>query len=126
MNQITKGNWDVISFYGYDEKINTLYYVSTEQGSINRDVYSIKLDGTSKKRLSTAEGTTGANFSAGLKFYVSSYSNANTPPVYELHSADGKLIKTLEDNSVLKSKIKEYPVSTKEFFTFKNKQSFKI
>ncbi len=120
INQITKGNWDVISFYGYDEKVNTLYYVSSEQGSINRDVYSIKLDGLAKKRLSTAEGTTGAKFSAGFKFYVSSYSNANTPPVHELHSADGKLIKILEDNSPLKAKIKEYPVSTKEFFTFKN------
>ena len=120
INQITKGNWDVISFYGYDEKINILYYVSTEQGSINRDVYSIKLDGSSKKRLSTLQGTSGATFSKGLKFYVSSYSNANTPPVYELHSADGKLIKTLEDNSALKSKLKEYALSTKDFFTFKN------
>ena len=126
VNQITKGNWDVISFYGYDEKINTLYYVSTEQGPINRDVYSVKLDGSSKKRLSTAEGTTGAKFSAGLKFYVSSYSNANTPPVHELHSADGKLIKTLEDNSALKTKIKEYPVSTKEFFTFKNTDGIEL
>ena len=43
VNQITKGNWDVISFNGYDEKLNTLYYISTENGQINRDIYSIKL-----------------------------------------------------------------------------------
>ncbi len=120
VNQITKGNWDVVSFNGYDEKLNTLYYVSTEQGQINRDVYSIKLDGSAKKRLSNADGTSSAEFSTGLKYYVSSYSNANTPPVYELHSADGKLIKVLENNTALKDKMKEYKLSTKEFFTFKN------
>lgn len=120
VNQITKGNWDVISFKGYDEKLNTLYYVSTENGQINRDLYSIKLDGTNKKRLSTADGTTEADFSKGLKFYVSTYSNANTPFVFELHSADGKLVKVLEDNAALKAKMKEYTLSKKEFFTFKN------
>ena len=120
LKQITTGKWDVISFKGYDEKTNTLFYVSTEQGQINRDIYSIKLDGSAKKRLSPLQGTSDADFSTGLKYYVSSYSNANTPPVFELHSADGKLIKVLEDNTELKTKMKDYALSTKEFFTFKN------
>lgn len=120
VKQITKGNWDVVSFKGYDEKLNTLYYISTENGQINRDLYSIKLDGTNKKRLSTSDGTTDADFSKGLKFYVSTYSNANTPFVFELHSSDGKLVKVLEDNGDLKAKMKEYTLSKKEFFTFKN------
>lgn len=120
INQITKGNWDVVSFKGYDEKLNTLYYVSTELGQVNRDLYSIKLDGTRKKRLSAADGTTDAEFSNGLKFYVSTYSNANTPFVFELHSADGKLIKVLEDNADLKNRMKEYNLSKKEFFAFQN------
>jgi dipeptidyl-peptidase-4 len=126
VNQITKGNWDVISFYGYDEKLNTLYYVSTEQGQINRDIYSIKLDGTGKKRLSPNEGTSDAEFSKGLKYYVNTYSNANMPPVYELHSADGKLIKVLEDNADLRAKMKEYKLSAKEFFTFKNTEGVEL
>ncbi|MGZ4043511.1 MAG: beta-propeller domain-containing protein, partial [Bacteroidia bacterium] len=45
INQVTKGNWDVMEFKGYDEKSNTLFYSSTENGAINRDVYSIKLNG---------------------------------------------------------------------------------
>lgn len=120
VNQITSGKWDVVSFNGYDEKLNTLYYISTENGQINRDIYSIKLDGSGKKRLSAMDGTWSAEFSTGLKYYVSTYSNANTPPVYELHSADGKLIKVLEDNAALKAKMGEYTLSKKEFFTFKN------
>ncbi len=120
VTQITKGNWDVMSFYGYDETINTLYFQSTEQGQIHRDVYSIQLDGSNKKRLSTAEGSTQADFTIGLKYFISNYSNANTPPVYELHSADGTLIKVIENNGALTTKMKDYNFSKKEFFVLKN------
>jgi dipeptidyl-peptidase-4 len=126
VNQITKGNWDVIDFKGYDEAKNTLYYVSTENGAINRDVYSIKLDGTGKKRLSDKEGFTSFDFTAGYKYYVSDYSNANTPNVYELHSIDGKLIKVLEDNSALVKKKNEYTCSKREFFKFKTTEGIEL
>lgn len=126
MNQITKGNWDVIEFKGYDEKTNTLFYTSTERGAINRDLYSVKLNGSSKKLLSAAEGTTDADFTTGHKYYVSSYSNANTPSVFELHTADGKLVKVLEDNKALKDKLKSYNLSQKIFFTFKTSQGVEL
>lgn len=118
INQITKGNWDVMEFKGFDEKTNTIYYVSTENGAINRDVYSINLDGKNKKQLSTQPGFTNFEFTNGYKYYISTYSNANTPPVYELHSIDGKLVKVLEDNSALKNKMKDFKLSAKTFTTF--------
>lgn len=118
INQITKGNWDVTDFKGFDEATNTLYFVTTENGPINRDVYSINLDGKNKKRLSTKLGFTDFNFTTGFKFYISTYSNANTPPSYELHSINGKLIKSLENNDILLAKMKIFNLSTKKFFSY--------
>lgn len=126
INQITKGSFDDVEFKGYDEKTNNVYYISTEGGVINRELYSIKLNGTGKKKLSTQVGTTGADFARGFKYYVSSFSDANTPPVYELHSADGKLIKVLEDNKNLREKMKGYNLSTKTFFTFKTSEGIEL
>lgn len=126
INRITTGNWDVIDFKGYDEKTSMLYFTSTELGAINRDLYSVKLDGTAKKRLSTQEGTTDAEFANGFKYYVSNYSNGNTPPVYELHSTDGKLIKVLEDNTKLKDIIKPFQFSKKEFFKFTTSEGIEL
>ncbi len=120
INQVTSGPWDVTAFKGYDDKTNTLYYESTERGQINRDVYSIKLNGKDKKRLSQKDGFTDFEFTNGFKYYISTYSNANTPNLYELYSINGKLVKVLEDNSALISKMKGYSLSTKRFFTFKN------
>ena len=120
IQQLTKGPWDVMEFKGVNEKTNTLYYSSTENGQINRDVYSIKLDGKDKKRLSKKDGFTNFDFTNGFKYYIAGYSNANTPPTYELFSIDGKSVKMLEDNSALTNKMKNYTLSTKTFFKFKN------
>jgi dipeptidyl-peptidase 4 len=126
INQITAGKWDVMEFKGFDESNNTLYYISTENGAINRDVYSIKLNGKDKKRLSTQEGFTNFEFTNGFKYYISNYSNANTPNVFELRTIDGKLVKTLEDNAALKGKMKEYNLSKREFFKFKNSEGIEL
>ncbi len=48
INQITKGNWEVTNYYGFDAKSDQIYYQSVENASINRDVYSISLKGTKK------------------------------------------------------------------------------
>lgn len=119
IKQVTKGNWDIMTFKGYDESSKMLYYVSTEISATDRDLYAVSLDGKKKIKLSAQKGTTDADFSKSYKYYVSSYSNANTPPVYELHSADGKLIKVLEDNQKLRDKLSGYELAKKEFFTFK-------
>lgn len=126
INQITTGKWDVMEFKGFNEANNTLYYISTENGPINRDVYSIKLNGKDKKRLSTKEGFTNFDFTNGFKYYISDYSNANTPNVYELRSIDGKLIKTLEDNSSLNEKMKKYTLSKREFFKFTTSEGIEL
>jgi len=126
LRQITKGNWDVIAFKGFDEVTNTLYYVSTETGAINRDVYSISLDGKTKKRMSQRDGQTSFEFTKGYKYYISNYSNANTPPVYELHAIDGKLIKVLEDNSALIAKMKMYNLAQKKFWKLNHSEGFEL
>jgi dipeptidyl-peptidase-4 len=126
INQITKGQFDVTEFSGYDEETKTLYYVSTENGATNRDVYSVKLNGKDKKRLSTRPGFTSFEFTPGYKYYISTYSDANTPPVYELNSIDGKTVKVLEDNAALKSKMKNYNLSTKQFFKFKTSEGVEL
>lgn len=118
INQVTKGNWEVTNYYGYDENTNTIFYQSVENGSINRDVYSIKLNGRDKTRLTKSEGTNSAAFSADFSYFINTFSSATTPPEYTLNSAtSGNLIKSIKDNDVLSQKLSEYKTSKKEFST---------
>jgi len=117
INQITKGKWEVTNYYGFDTKTGTIFYQSVENGSINRDVYSIKLNGKDKKRLTTETGTNAATFSPNFEYFINSFSSAKNTPRYTLNeSKTGKLVKTIVSNEALESKLTKYDLPTKEFF----------
>ncbi len=126
ITQITKGNWDVIDFKGIDEKTKTLFYISTELSPNERDLYSISLDGKNKIKLSDKRGTTDADFSSNFQYYVSTWSDANTPYLVELRDNKGKLIKTLVENKEYKTKISQYELTTKTFFKFKTSEQVEL
>lgn len=118
INQVTKGPWEVTNYYGYDEKNNTVFYQSVENGSINRDVYSIKIDGKNKKRLTQNEGTNAADFSADFSYFINTFSSASKAPEYTLHTAkNGKLVKVIKENSALERNLEAYHLPKKEFST---------
>ncbi|WP_053971303.1 S9 family peptidase [Mangrovimonas sp. ST2L15] len=118
VNQVTKGDWEVTNYYGYDEKEKKIFYQSVENGSINRDVYSVKLNGRDKERLTKSEGTNNASFSADFSFFINTFSSATTPPEYTLNDAkNGNVIKSIKDNDKLAEKIQDYTTSQKEFST---------
>jgi len=115
--QLTKGNWDVTQYYGFDAKRKRIYYQSVESGSINRGVYSVNIYGKRKKSLSTSIGTNRASFSKNRQYFINTFSDSNTPPVYSLHSADGQLLQTIKDNQALQNTLAQYTISKKEFST---------
>ena len=122
-NQVTKGNWELTQYYGLDEKSNTIFYQSTENGSINRDVYRININGKNKVRLSQNVGTTSATFSPNFQYYISTYSTATQPTTYTLNeSKTGKQIQVIENNEELATKLKDYDLPQKEFFVLKTEK----
>lgn len=126
-SQITKGNWEVTNYYGFDEKSGTIFYQSVENGSINRDVYSIKLNGSAKTRLTSATGTNSATFSPNFQYFINSYSSAKNAPKHTLHETkSGKLIKTIVSNETLETKLANYNLPSKEFFELTTSQGNKL
>ena len=118
INQLTQGNWEVTTYYGCDEKNKRIYYQSVENGSINRDVYSVGLNGKNKRRLSAKTGTNAAAFSADFTYYINTFSSAITPPTYTLNSSsDGQVLKTIKTNDALVEKLGAYTISDKVFST---------
>ncbi|HAJ81726.1 MAG: S9 family peptidase [Zunongwangia sp.] len=117
-NQVTKGNWEVTNYYGYDKKSNRLFYQSTENGSVNRDVYSIKTNGKGKKRLTEKTGTNNADFSTDFTYFINAFTNVETPMQYTLHLAkNGKLVREIKNNDELLEIEKPYHFSPKELST---------
>lgn len=126
VNPITHGNYDVENIVAIDENKKEIYYTSTENSVINRPVFKIKWDGKDKKLISPADGFNSVSFSPTYKYYILAHHTANQPPIYTLHSADGKLLQTLEDNKDLVQKMTQYPLSKKEFYSFKTQDGVEL
>jgi dipeptidyl-peptidase 4 len=126
LNQITKGNWNVTSYSGFNEKTGKIYYTSNEESVIQRDVYEINLDGTEKRKLSTKPGTSRASFSSGYKYYIIYHSSGNTPYYISLYNIKGKLIRVLEENKEVLANMEEYGFSKRENFTFKTSEDVEL
>lgn len=118
LNQITKGDFDVTSFYGVDAKEEYLYYASAETSPMQRQIYRVKLDGSQKESIVSTPGTNSANFSSGMRYFINTHSDANSPYTYTLHESDGSQKRVIEANEEIKERMAKFGLSKKEFFSF--------
>ena len=125
-NAATSGAWEVDQLIGIDHANHVLYYSSSETSPLQRNIYSVQLNGRNKKRLTPLDGTNNAVFSNGFRYYINYHSDANTPPYITLHDARGELIRVLEDNAGLRETTEEYGFSKKEFFTFTTSEGVEL
>lgn len=118
---LTQGANSVTAFYGYDTTTGNVYYAAKDGSPMRSAVYVSDSKGKVRK-ISTKEGNNTAIFSKNYKYFLSTWSNIDTPPVYSLCDANGKELKVLEDNSALRQKLAAETLGTKEFFQFTTQQ----
>ncbi len=126
LQDLSPGKFDINDVYGVDEKTGTLYYSSSEEAAMDKDVYAVNLNGSGKRKLSLKKGTTTAEFSPTFEYYVLSYSDANTPPEAAIYNKSGKVMRSVVDNEKLLTKMKDYKLSKKEFFSFKTSEGIEL
>lgn len=104
LRTVTKGDFEVSAFYGYDPTTQKFYYASHEESPLKTAVYCSDKNGK-VTRLSTETGSNSATFSKSMKYFMNIWSNLTTPPVTTLRDANGKKLSTLVDNASLKTKV---------------------
>lgn len=125
VKQITKGDFEVKDFLGWDQNANVFYYTSNEESPLRTAVYKIDAKGK-KTKLSTRVGTNSAIFSHSMKYYINTYSSLSTPTRITINNNQGKELKTLMDNAALKEKVARLNMPIKEFFTFTTSDGVKL
>lgn len=126
INQVTEGNWEVTYVHTVDYDNGLIYFNSTEESPLERHLYSIKFDGTNKKKLTDVEGTHNITMGPNAKYYIDRYSNINTPRQVELRKKNGELVKKLEDNASVTEFINTHFYSHKELFSFTTSDGQKL
>jgi dipeptidyl-peptidase-4 len=119
LNQVTKGDWDMIKVTGINAQTKSIYYLSAESSGLDQELYSIKFDGSSKTKLSDVAGYHDIDMSPDTKYYLDKYSNVSTPLHVALCDDKGKSLKVLEDNQAVSTYVKAHTYSAPELFKFK-------
>ncbi|MGA2215927.1 MAG: DPP IV N-terminal domain-containing protein, partial [Bryobacteraceae bacterium] len=88
--RITEGRWEVTEVAGVDEARQKIYYVSTEASPLERQLYSIKLNGKDRARLSQNAGTHEISMSPAAQYYLDDFSSLKESPRSTVHSIGGE------------------------------------
>ncbi len=126
VKQITSGEFDVTDFYGYDDSRKLFFYQAAKKSPLQREVYSISLDGKNTELLSPNVGTNRAIFSSNYRFYLNYHSSKNTPEKVTVYDRRAREVRVVENNTTLKNKLEQYILPTKEFFTFNTSEGIEL
>ncbi|MGI4739004.1 MAG: DPP IV N-terminal domain-containing protein [Janthinobacterium lividum] len=122
VRQLTSGPWEITAVNGFNPKTGYVYYTSTEGSALQRHLWRVHLSGKGKQRLSDAGGGTDeVSLSPDTRYFLNEHSAAGVPAITSLREgATGKLVKTLEDNALLRQTLARYDLGKFEFFSFTN------
>ena len=116
--QLTKGNFEVRNFYGYDAKTGNTFFASNQESPMRKSIYRSDTKGKLTRLSTSATGTNNAIFSTDFRYFMNTWSDLNTPTVTSLCDASGKTLKVLEDNAQLRQKLAGLKLGERKFFTF--------
>lgn len=118
--QVTKGNWEVTAFYGYNPKTKDIYIQTTQNGSLNKVISKVNIENGKSVLISEKEGNNSGKFSDNFAYFVETSSTAKKPYTFTLKDGNGKTIKELQNNQEQLSKLQADGVVFKEFITIPN------
>jgi dipeptidyl-peptidase-4 len=97
---LTDGDWVVTNLAGIDAKDGLVYFVSTRESPLQRQLYRVRLDGTGLERVTRQAGTHNILMAPGGADYLDTYSNIKSPERQDVYTAQGRRVATLSDGRI--------------------------
>jgi dipeptidyl-peptidase-4 len=118
LKQLTKGPWEVLDVKDFDAKGDQLFYVSTEESPITRNLYVLNVKSGKTRRITQGFAVHNAQVSASGNTVIDSYSTPNDPRVIQLVETA-----TLKAKVLLKAAnpLAAYATANGSIFTIKSK-----
>lgn len=130
INLVTKGDFDVIDILNIDENTGWIYFRASPHNPTQKYLYRIKIDDANSLERVTPEGQSGTHsytISPNIKWAFHSWSDINTPPLYEIIELPShRTIRIIEANIVLKNKLSKLKISRTEFFKIEIEPGVKL
>ncbi len=93
--QLTSGNWRVADLKYIDEKKQEIYFTARKEATTRFDLYKVSFKGGEPKRLTFGNFDHNINLSPNAGYFITTYSNLNTPPKMAVVDKNGKQIREI-------------------------------
>ncbi|MGQ8336656.1 S9 family peptidase [Sunxiuqinia sp. A32] len=120
IKQLTKGDWEVTNFYGYDEAEKNIFIQSTKENPTERHIYKVEIKSGELTKLSKTEGTHTASFSNDFSYLIDNWTAFDVPHKTDLISSNGKLIKNVLTSE---NKASDIQFGENKIFTIKSEDN---
>lgn len=126
--QLTKGNYEITEVNGVDEANKRIYYTMAYPRPMDRNLFVTDFTGKKTYQLTQGEAWHRTELNESFTQFQDYRSDLNTPQVVTLNdivvdkkkNISAKLVKTLNENGKLKTKLDEYAIGKAEFIRVPN------
>jgi len=117
IKQLTKGNWGVTNFVGFDEKGKKIFYSSTAESPITRNLYSLDLKKGKSARLTSGDGTHTPILNSKGNYFIDDFQNTIVPREISIYTGNGKKTQTIKQSE---NPLKDFKLGQVSIFKLKN------
>lgn len=117
IKQLTKGNWVVTDFAGFDEKGTKAFYSSTAESSITRNFYSLDLKKGKIAKITSGEGTHTVILNNDGSYFIDNFQSTIVPREISICNNKGKKVQTIKQSE---NPLKDYKLGQMNIFKLKS------
>lgn len=117
IKQLTKGNWVVTDFAGFDEKGTKAFYSSTAESPITRNFYSLDLKKGKIAKITSGEGTHTVILNNDGSYFIDNFQSTIVPREISICNNKGKKVQTIKQSE---NPLKDYKLGQMNIFKLKS------
>ncbi|MES2138486.1 MAG: DPP IV N-terminal domain-containing protein [Bacteroidota bacterium] len=117
VKQLTKGNWVITDFAGFDEKGTKAFYSSTAESPITRNFYSLDLKKGKTTKITSGEGTHTVILNNDASYFIDNFQSSIVPREISISNNKGKKVQTIKQSE---NPLKDYKLGQMSIFKLKS------
>lgn len=117
IKQLTKGNWVVTDFAGFDEKGTKAFYSSTAESPITRNFYSLDLKKGKIAKITSGDGTHTVILNNDGSYFIDNFQSTIVPREISICNNKGKKVQTIKQSE---NPLKDYKLGQMNIFKLKS------
>ena len=118
VQQITKGEWEVTSILGFDEKERQLFVEGTLDDVLQNNIYKVDVKSGEATRLSAEEGVHHGSLSPGADYVIDNWNGPTVPAKVDLISTKEKNVRNI---FTAENPLVDYQLGENKLVTLKTK-----